>query len=689
MQAVEVLKQTVRPQEEASGGIGYSTWIFIASVLMAVALLYVWSHIHMTELEYQIARELSSREQITEEQTKLKVELATLKSPQRIETIAREKLQMTYPEREQVILAEMTGESRKWMKFRIATLLAFFLVLFIALGSRAFQLQILSSKELKALAEKQHTQTLQLQPDRGIIFDRNGEKMAATIMADSVCADPSKIDNPGEVAGHLAAILQTDKTALQKKLSGTKNFCWIARRIAPEQAALVQELGIEGIFIVKEPKRFYPSGELAGHLIGFVGMDATGLEGLELRYDRYLKGAPEKLLWTRDAKGKRLYPRVERPETAQKENYNLVLTIDNRIQHLVESHLKAAVKDKGAKGGFAIVMDPRTGEILALANEMGFDPNHFSAVNPATGKNKAITDCFDPGSTFKPFLAAAALEEGVVKETDMFNCENGNYAIADRVIHEAQRKRHGALSFHDILKYSSNIGSVKVAEKLGKEKFYQYIRKFGFGAKTGIDLPGEVSGLLRPVENWTRVDAATIAFGQGISVTAIQLITALSSVANQGVLMKPFIVRGLMDRKGNLVQAYHPTVVRRVVSPETAKRLTAILTDVVGMEDGTGKHARIVNVAVAGKTGTSQKFDFARQVYSTERVKTSFMGFFPAENPQIAILVILDEPQRDKWGGVAAAPVFKNIGEQILTCFRTNIRDNPLAGRGESRSAAT
>ena len=577
----------------------------------------------------------------------------------------------------------MTGESRKWMKFRIATLLAFFLVLFIALASRAFQLQILSGKALKALAQKQHTQVLLLQPERGIIFDRNGEKMAATIMADSVCADPSKIDNPGEVAGRLAVILQADRAVLQKKLSGAKNFCWLARRIAPEQANLVQEMGVDGIFIVKEPKRYYPSGELAGHLIGFVGMDATGLEGLELRYDRYLKGAPEKLIWTRDAKGKRLYPRVERPETVQKENYNLVLTIDNRIQHLVESHLKAAVKDKGAKGGFAIVMDPRTGEILALANELGFDPNHFSAVNPATGKNKAITDSFDPGSTFKPFLVAAALEEGVVKETDLFNCENGHYAIADRVFHEANRTRHGALSVHDILKYSSNIGAIKIAEKLGKERFSQYIRKFGFGAKTGIDLPGEVSGLLRPVEKWTRVDAATVAFGQGISVTAIQLITALSSVANQGLLMKPFIVRGLMDRKGNLVQTYEPSAVRRVISPETAKRLTAILTDVVGMEDGTGKHARIVNVAVAGKTGTSQKFDFARHVYSTEKVRTSFMGFFPSEDPQIAILVVLDEPQRDRWGGVAAAPVFKNIGEQLLTCFKTNIRENPVSEEGK------
>jgi cell division protein FtsI (penicillin-binding protein 3) len=571
----------------------------------------------------------------------------------------------------------MKSESRKWMKFRIATLMAFFLVLFIALASRAFQLQILSGNDLKSLANRQHTQTLTLQPDRGIIYDRNGEKMAATIMADSVCADPSKVENPKELADRLSEILDTDKAVLQKKLSGTKNFCWLARRIAPEQAALVAEMDVDGLFIVKEPKRYYPSGELAGHLIGFVGLDANGLEGLELRYDRYLKGAPQKLIWTRDAKGKRLYPRVERPETDQKENYNLVLTIDNRIQNVVESHLKAAVKDKGAKGGFAIVMDPRTGEILALANEMGFDPNRLSELNPATGKNKAITDVFDPGSTFKPFLVAAALEEKVVRETDRFNCENGSYAVADRVIHEANHQRHGVLTVHDILKYSSNIGSVKISEKLGREKFYQYIRKFGFGEKTGIDLPGEANGLLRPLEKWTRVDTSTIAFGQGISVTAIQLITALSGIANQGVLMKPFIVRGLMDQQGNIVQTYHPTVVRQVVSADTARRLSNILTDVVGMEDGTGKHARIMNVAVAGKTGTSQKFDFSRHVYSSERVRTSFMGFFPAENPQIAILVSLDEPQRDRWGGVAAAPVFRNIGEQLLTCFKTNIRRNP------------
>ena len=572
----------------------------------------------------------------------------------------------------------MTGNSRKWLRFRIATLLLFFLVLYIALISRAFQLQVLSANALKNLAEKQHTKTLQVQSERGIVFDRNGEKLAVSIMADSVCADPAKIADPVRATAQIAPILNLKDDVILSKLKQTNNFCWLARMIPPEQASQIPALNIDGIFLIKEPKRFYPNGELAGHLLGFVGLDSTGLEGLEKGYDDYVKGAPQKLVWARDAKGKNLYPRIEKSPIKQDEGYHLILTIDSRIQNLVETQLKEAIADKGAKGGFAIVMDPKTGEILAMADEPGFDPNTFSSYALGRGKNRTINDSFDPGSTFKPFLAAGALEEGVAKETDRFDCENGAYRIADRVIHEANRKRHGILTFHDILKYSSNIGAIKISEKLGKEKFYEYITKFGFGSKTGIDLPGESAGLLRPQQNWTRVDAATIAFGQGISVTAIQLVSALSAIANQGVLMRPHVVKGLVDKKGDIVKVFAPTVVRRVVSPTSARRLTAILTDVVGEEGGTGKKARIENVAVAGKTGTSQKLDHARGVYSSERVRTSFMGFFPAEDPQIAILVTLDEPQRDKWGGVAAAPVFKNIGEQILTRFKTDIRESPF-----------
>jgi cell division protein FtsI (penicillin-binding protein 3) len=409
------------------------------------------------------------------------------------------------------------------------------------------------------------------------------------------------------------------------------------------------------------------------------------LEGLERKYDESLKGKPEKLSWARDAKGKKLFLRVEKSETKKDESINLVLTIDSRIQYLVETSLKEAVLDKGAKGGLAIVMDPKTGEILALANQLGFNPNNIDGLKPERWRNHAIADYYDPGSTFKPFLVAGAMEEKIVRETDKFFCENGNYKIANRVIHEANKKRHGTLMVKEILKYSSNIGSAKIAQKMGKEKFYDYIQKFGFGEKTGIDLPGESPGSVRPVKNWVPVDTAMIGFGQGVSVTAIQLITAVSAIANNGVLMKPYIVRGIADNDNHLVKLYTPTVVRKVISPDVAKRLTAMLTDVVSASDGTGKNAKIVNVAVAGKTGTSQKFDSARGVYSSEKVRTSFMGFFPADNPQVAILVILDEPQRDKWGGVASAPVFKKIGEQILNCIKTNIRETPVFERDTSK----
>ena len=572
----------------------------------------------------------------------------------------------------------MAADSKKWLKFRLTSLLAIFLILFIALLSRAFQLQVLSGEKLKKLAQRQHITTLPIHSERGMIYDRNGEKLAISVLADSVCADPTRITNQAKVSQQIAAILNLDSSAVLKRISEPKSFCWLARKISQQQAAQVEAADIEGVFLIKEPKRFYPNGPLAAHLIGFSGFDAEGLEGLEKKYDAHLKGTPEKLSWARDAKGKKLFLHVERNTSPKGESANLVLTIDSRIQYLVETHLKEAVLDKGAKGGIAIVMDPKTGEILAMANEKGFNPNNIRGLTSEAWRNRAIADSFDPGSTFKPFLVAGALEEKVVKEADRFYCEDGYYTVANRVIREGNRKRHGYLSVRDILKFSSNIGSAKIAEKLGREKYYAYIKSFGFGSKTGIDLSGEAAGILRPAKSWTKVDTAAIAFGQGISVTAIQLVSAMSAIANNGVLMKPYIVRGLTDKNNQPVKMYAPETVRRVVSPETAKRITAMLTEVVGAKDGTGKNAHIINVEVAGKTGTAQKFDFARGVYSSEKVRTSFIGFFPSDNPQVVILVILDEPKRDKWGGVAAAPVFKNIGDQILNCFKTNIRETPV-----------
>jgi cell division protein FtsI (penicillin-binding protein 3) len=394
-----------------------------------------------------------------------------------------------------------------------------------------------------------------------------------------------------------------------------------------------------------------------------------------LKYDDYLKRDPEKILWGRDAKGNKLFLKDNLTREKNGKDYNILLTIDSRIQYLVETQLKEAVESKMARGGIAMVMDPRTGEILAMAQEPGFNPNIFSKTSLESKKNRAIADAFDPGSTFKPVVASAALEEGVIKEGDKIFCENGCYKVANRVIHEAQKKKHGMLTFREVLKYSSNIGSAKIGQKLGKEKFYEYIKNFGFGSKTGVDLPGEASGILRPVQKWTTVDAATIAFGQGVSVTAVQLISAFSSIANKGVLMKPYIVKGMVDQKGRTIREFKPTVVRQVVSAPTALKMCSILKDVVSASDGTGKNARIQNVSVAGKTGTSQKFDSSSNRYSTEKVRTSFIGFFPAEDPRVVIFVMIDEPKRDKWGGVAAAPVFKHIGEQILRCYDGNAAD--------------
>ena len=409
---------------------------------------------------------------------------------------------------------------------------------------------------------------MQLQPERGVIYDRNGEKLAVSIMADSVCADPSKIADPAQSFQTNSRNSQFGSVRLfSKKYRRRKVFAGWPEEFLRSRLLLWKMQISKGFFWLKSRNVFIPMVNWPRICLDLSVLDANGLEGLERKYDESLKGKPEKLAWARDAKGKKLFLRVEKSETKKDESINLVLTIDSRIQYLVETSLKEAVLDKGAKGGLAIVMDPKTGEILALANQLGFNPNNVDGLKPERWRNRAITDYYDPGSTFKPFLVAGALEEKIIRESDRFFCENGNYKIADRVIHEANRKRHGTLTVREILKYSSNIGSAKIAQKMGKEKFYDYIQKFGFGEKTGIDLPGESPGSVRPVKNWVTVDTAMIAFGQGVSVTAIQLITAVSAIANNGVLMKPYIVRGIADQDNRLIKLYTPTVVRKVISP--------------------------------------------------------------------------------------------------------------------------
>jgi len=571
----------------------------------------------------------------------------------------------------------MTAKSGKWLRFRVVSILLFFLVLYVALVSRAFQLQVVSGETLGKLADRQHKASLTLYPERRFIFDRNGQKLAATIMADSVYVDPSNVEDRTKVSSNLSSILGVKRQKITGALSNQGSFRWIARQISPVRTERIRTLKLKGVHLVQEPRRFYPHRELACHLLGFAGLDSTGLDGLESKYDEYLKGVPKKVVWGRDARGRKIYLSDDSGSAVDDRSCSLFLTIDSKIQYIVESQLKKAIEDTGAKGGTVIVMDPGTGEVLAMANEPLFNPNEFSIYPADARRNRAVTDCFDPGSVFKPFVAAAALEEGLVTETDIFDCENGSYTVGNRVIHDAQNEKFQELNLPDIIKHSSNIGSVKIAEKLGKEKFYHYITMFGFGSKTGIDLPGESRGILRNSKDWTDVDFATIAFGQGVSVTAIQLVTAMSAIANDGVLMKPHVVRCMVDKKGSVVKEIEPVAVRRVISPETSHRITSILTDVV--EEGTGGNARIVNLSVAGKTGTSQKFDFDLGRYSARKVEASFIGFFPAEDPQMVILVMLDEPKIHRWGGAAAAPVFKEVSEQILRCFNNSMELREVA----------
>ena len=571
----------------------------------------------------------------------------------------------------------MTAKSGKWLRFRVVSILLFFLVLYVALVSRAFQLQVVSGETLGKLADRQHKASLTLYPERRFIFDRNGQKLAATIMADSVYVDPSNVEDRTKVSSNLSSILGVKRQKITGALSNQGSFRWIARQISPVRTERIRTLKLKGVHLVQEPRRFYPHRELACHLLGFAGLDSTGLDGLESKYDEYLKGVPKKVVWGRDARGRKIYLSDDSGSAVDDRSCSLFLTIDSKIQYIVESQLKKAIEDTGAKGGTVIVMDPGTGEVLAMANEPLFNPNEFSIYPADARRNRAVTDCFDPGSVFKPFMAAAALEEGLVTETDIFDCENGSYTVGNRVIHDAQNEKFQELNLPDIIKHSSNIGSIKIAEKLGKEKFYHYIKMFGFGSKTGIDLPGESRGILRNSKDWTDVDFATIAFGQGVSVTAIQLVTAMSAIANDGVLMKPHVVRCMVDKKGSVVKEIEPVAVRRVISPETSHRITSILTDVV--EEGTGGNARIVNLSVAGKTGTSQKFDFDLGRYSAKKVEASFIGFFPAEDPQMVILVMLDEPKIHRWGGAAAAPVFKEVSEQILRCFNNSMELREVA----------
>jgi len=551
---------------------------------------------------------------------------------------------------------------QRWLALRI-TLLAFtFTALLSITILRAFQLQVIEREKLSQLIEKQYLKYVKLPPERGTIYDRKKRELAVSIEVDSLYVRPAKIKNKKEIAKKLSPLLEMSTRSVLSKFNSDRPFVWLKRSISPAQSQQIKKLNLEGIGFVEESERFYPNRELASHCVGFVGLDNKGLEGIELSYNSHLQGTPGYLMVERDALGRNIYNKNFTQVDAIKGS-NLQLTIDKTMQYAAEKALEEGVKKHKASGGVAIAMIPQTGEIIAMAVSPTFNPNNFSEYTPSQWRNRAVTDTFEPGSTFKIFLISSALEEGIFQPQDIFYCEMGSYPLENRVIHDVHK--YGWLSLSDIVKYSSNIGACKIGQNLGKETFYRYIRRFGFGSKTGIDLPGETGGLLPHLTKWSQVNLGTISFGQGISVSPLQLIAALSAIANGGILMKPFMVKAIFNDSGQVIKEFQPESRGSIITQRTARQITSILTTVVE-KGGTGENAAIPGFTIAGKTGTAQKVDPTTKQYSPHNMVSTFIGFFPSDDPKIALLVLIDDPQGVRYGGVVAAPIFKKITLQIV-----------------------
>lgn len=527
---------------------------------------------------------------------------------------------------------------------------------------RIFSLQLFKSSKLSKLAHNQHNILLQLEPKRGEIFDRNLHMLAIDCKVYSVYATPDQIDGKDKrhYAQALSEILSMDEDLILDRLKKDRSFIWIKREVEKEVSAAIVGLGLKGIKLIKEHKRFYPNGPMASHLIGFAGVDDTGLEGIEFAYDGYLKGSPGWRWTVRDAKRRDIMSE-DIKSIPPSNGLDVILTIDEAIQYIAEREAEKVYKKYKAKGVSIVVMDPQNGDILALSNKPSFDLNEFSSSDIDVRRNKAVTDLYEPGSIFKIVTASCAIESGLVDMEQEFFCENGRYYVGGRILHD--HKPHGTLTFREIIEKSSNIGVTKIAQTIGEERLYRFIRLFGFGQVTGIDIPGEVKGIVRPPSEWSAVSISAVPIGQEVAVTSIQLIAAISLIANGGYLVRPRVVREIRQEDGNAIKTFPSTIVRRVLSKESAEKMKDILRGVV--EDGTGIHARLDGYTTAGKTGTAQKIEPDGR-YSHNKFVASFMGFAPVDNPRITILVSVDEPHPVYYGGSVAAPVFRNVARDVL-----------------------
>jgi cell division protein FtsI (penicillin-binding protein 3) len=555
------------------------------------------------------------------------------------------------------------------LRTRVLVLAGVLALAFAGVVGRLGWLQVIRAADLAALAERQYSRTVVLQAQRGPIVDRQGAALATSSPAESLFAEPRAVGDPVRVAARLAPLIGVPARELHGSLTSGKSFVWLRRRLPPSTAAAVRALREPGLGFVPEPLRLYPNRELAAHVVGFEGVDG-GLEGIEHALNDALTGTAGKAVVGRDALGREVVSEAVLQEPAP--GHGVMLTIDRTIQYLAERELDAAFRRTRARAAMAVVMDPRTGDVLALAVRPTFNPNAFLDVpSREHWRNRAVTDPFEPGSTFKIILAAAALEEGVVRPDDRIWAENGRITIARTTIRDW--KKYGWLSFREVLQNSSNVGSIKVGLALGRERYYRYMTAFGFGTPTGVGLAGESRGQLRDPQRWSGLSLPTMSIGQEVSVTALQMVAAFGAIANGGTLMQPRLVRSLFDAEGRETRRFEPRAVRQVVSPQTARTLTRLMTQVVA--EGTGHNAAIPGYDVAGKTGTAQKLDPVTRRYSRKPGVLSFVGFAPAEEPRFAMLVMLDEPKNERWGSEAAAPIFSAIGAEVLRYLDVPPRD--------------
>lgn len=561
----------------------------------------------------------------------------------------------------------MNGRLRPktWIRIRMLVSILLLVGMFAVVISKAYRLQAVQGPQLREMAEQQYLRLTKLPPRRGTIYDKNGTPLAVSVDVDSVYANPRMIGgDAASVARQLGQVLDLDRWALEKQLSSRKYFAWIKRRVGPRQARAVRELKIRGVFLTKESRRFYPNHGLGGSVVGFAGLDAKGLEGIELSHDSWLRGTAARVAGLRDALGRAVMSEgIEHASPSS--GHDLWLTLDKFIQYETEQAIKEAYREVRPKTGWvaALVMDPRNGDILAMASEPSFDPNRYQQAKPWQWRNRVVTDTFEPGSTLKIFTLAAALERNLVNQGEVFDCERGAWRVGHYTIHDSHR--YDQLDLSGIMKKSSNIGAAKVAFRLGKPKLYASLRRFGFGSRSGISLPGERSGILRKPSRWSDVGLANIAFGQGMTATALQLAQALTAVGNEGVMMRPRIVRSIRNSQGKTVKAFGPKGFR-LLKPWVAKK---ILRMMVGVTEpgGTGEDAAMERFTVAGKTGTAQKVDPVTGTYATDRWLSSFMGLVPASRPRLAAVVVVNEPAGEKhYGGEVAGPVFKRILSKAL-----------------------